>query len=134
MLIQVLEDAGADVTDSTALAGTVATREALVNGQIDVYMEYTGTGWITHLGNADPIPDPQEQWQAVKDADLEQNGIAWLGLRTDEQHVLAGPSTPTAPTSSRRSRTGRTSRARTRRRPRSASSRSSTTGTTGCRG
>ena len=78
MLIQVLEDAGADVTDSTALAGTVATREALVSGQIDVYMEYTGTGWITHLGNADPIPEPQEQWQAVKDADLEENGIAWL--------------------------------------------------------
>ena len=78
MLIQVLEDAGADVTDSTNLAGTVAAREALTSGQVDVYMEYTGTGWITHLGNPDPIPDPQEQWQAVKDADLEQNGVAWL--------------------------------------------------------
>ena len=76
--LKVLEDAGAEVVDSTNLAGTVATREALLSGQIDMYWEYTGTGWITHLGNTEAIPDSQEQWQAVKDQDAEENGVAWL--------------------------------------------------------
>lgn len=74
----VLSDAGADVTNRCNIQGTEATRQALLSGEIDTYWEYTGTGWITHLGNTDPIPDSQEQWQAVKDADLEQNQIVWL--------------------------------------------------------
>ncbi len=39
--------------------------------------EYTGTAWITYLGNSKPITDPLKQWQAVRDADL-KNGITWL--------------------------------------------------------
>lgn len=39
--------------------------------------EYTGTAWITYLGNSRPIPNPQQQWQAVHDADL-KNGLTWL--------------------------------------------------------
>ena len=28
-----------------------AARKALESGEIDMYWEYTGTGWITHLGH-----------------------------------------------------------------------------------
>jgi osmoprotectant transport system substrate-binding protein len=76
--IAALEDAGATVTDQTGLAGSVAVREALLAGEIDMYWEYTGTGWITHLGETEPIPDSQEQYEAVAERDRQENGIEWL--------------------------------------------------------
>jgi len=76
--LQALEAAGADVEDQIGLAGTVAAREALTSGAIDMYWEYTGTGWITHLGETEPIPDAREQYDAVAEADLEQNEVQWL--------------------------------------------------------
>jgi len=76
--IQALEARGATVTDNTGLPSTGAARRALESGEIDVYWEYTGTGWITHLGHADPIPDAQEQYEAVAEEDLEKNDIEWL--------------------------------------------------------
>ena len=74
----VLSDAGADVTNRCNIQGTEATRAALLSGDIDTYWEYTGTGWITHLGHPDAIQDSQEQFDAVKAEDLEVNGIEWL--------------------------------------------------------
>jgi len=78
MAIQMLEQAGASVDDNTNIVGSANTRAALESGDIDLYWEYTGTGWITYLGETEPIADPQEQFEAVRDADLEQNGIVWL--------------------------------------------------------
>ncbi|PBC63509.1 glycine/betaine ABC transporter substrate-binding protein [Streptomyces sp. Tue6028] len=69
--------AGADVLDRTGIQGSIGAREALKNGDADAMYEYTGTAWITYLGNSKPIPDPQEQWQAVHEADL-KNGVTWL--------------------------------------------------------
>jgi len=76
--LQVLENAGATVNDQIGLAGTVAARKALESGEIDMYWEYTGTGWITHLGHTDPIPDRQKQFEAVAKEDLAKNDIKWL--------------------------------------------------------
>lgn len=77
LTIQLLEANGFDVEDNTGLAGSTVARDALVNGDIDMYWEYTGTGLITYLGHEDPITDPQECYETVKDEDLE-NGITWL--------------------------------------------------------
>jgi osmoprotectant transport system substrate-binding protein len=76
--LQALEAAGATVNDQIGLAGTVAARKALESGEIDMYWEYTGTGWITHLGHTKPIPDRQKQFEAVAKEDLEKNSIEWL--------------------------------------------------------
>jgi osmoprotectant transport system substrate-binding protein len=76
--LQVLENAGATVNDQIGLAGTVAARKALESGDIDMYWEYTGTGWITHLGHTKPIPDRQKQFEAVAKEDLAKNDIKWL--------------------------------------------------------
>jgi osmoprotectant transport system substrate-binding protein len=76
--IQALEARGATVKDETGLPSTGAARRALESGEIDMYWEYTGTGWITHLGHTDPIPDAQEQYEAVAEEDLEKNDIEWL--------------------------------------------------------
>jgi osmoprotectant transport system substrate-binding protein len=71
------EAAGADVLDRTAIQGSIGAREAVKSGDADGMYEYTGTAWITYLGNSKPITDPMKQWQAVRDADL-KNGLTWL--------------------------------------------------------
>ena len=47
MMLMVLQDAGYAVEDKTALGGSRAVRDALVNGEIDIYPEYTGTALFT---------------------------------------------------------------------------------------
>ncbi|MFJ5263539.1 glycine betaine ABC transporter substrate-binding protein [Streptomyces sp. NPDC088387] len=71
------EAAGAEVLDRTGIQGSIGAREAVKKGEADGMYEYTGTAWITYLGNAKPIADPIKQWEAVRDADLE-NGLTWL--------------------------------------------------------
>lgn len=73
-----LEEAGASVNDEIGLAGTAIVREALLAGEIDLYWEYTGTGWITHLGETEPVEGADAQYEAVAERDLEENGIRWL--------------------------------------------------------
>jgi osmoprotectant transport system substrate-binding protein len=87
--LQALEAAGATVNDQIGLAGTVAARKALESGEIDMYWEYTGTGWITHLGHTDPIPDRQKQFEAVAKEDLEKNGIQWLSPPSPANNTYA---------------------------------------------
>ncbi|TCJ20588.1 glycine betaine ABC transporter substrate-binding protein [Rubrobacter taiwanensis] len=76
--ILALENAGAEVADQTGITGSVAVREALLIGEIDMYWEYTGTGWTVHLGETEPPDTPEEQYEAVAERDLEENGIRWL--------------------------------------------------------
>ncbi len=79
MMVQALEAAGANVDDKVNLGGTAVAREALLSGDIDVYMEYNGTGWTVHLGQEDPSFDPDELTTAVREQDLAENDIVWVG-------------------------------------------------------
>jgi len=76
--IEVLSAADATVIDRTGMGGNEAVRQALEEGEIDLYWEYTATGWLVHLSETRSIPDPQAQYEAVKKKDLEENDIAWL--------------------------------------------------------
>ena len=49
----------------------------MLDGEVEVQWEYTGTGWLNYLGMPTGIPDRQEQYEAVRDADL-ANGLTWL--------------------------------------------------------
>ncbi|WAZ22063.1 glycine betaine ABC transporter substrate-binding protein [Streptomyces cinnabarinus] len=71
------EAAGAEVLDRTGIQGSIGAREAVRSGDADGMYEYTGTAWITYLGNSEPIDDPRGQWEAVREADL-KNGLTWL--------------------------------------------------------
>ncbi|MCD2263411.1 glycine betaine ABC transporter substrate-binding protein [Dietzia aurantiaca] len=73
-----LAAAGMEVSDMSSLAGSNSFRQALVTGQVDIGMEYTGTAWMSYLGNDEPVRDPQQQWEAVRDADLAEHDIRWL--------------------------------------------------------
>ncbi|WGW13400.1 glycine betaine ABC transporter substrate-binding protein [Saxibacter everestensis] len=68
--------AGFEVEDMTNVPGSQPVRELMVSGRADMTWEYTGTAWLTYLAEAEGIPDQQEQWQAVHDADL-KNGLTW---------------------------------------------------------
>ncbi|WP_047866223.1 glycine betaine ABC transporter substrate-binding protein [Rubrobacter aplysinae] len=76
--VKSLESTGASVTDQVGLASTNAARSALVNGDIDMYWEYTGTNYITHLGNTDPPDDSQKLFDTVQETELQENDIRLL--------------------------------------------------------
>ena len=72
-----LQAAGFDVTDRSGIPGAAPARAAMLDGEVEVQWEYTGTGWLNYLGMPTGIPDRQEQYEAVRDADL-ANGLTWL--------------------------------------------------------
>ena len=76
--IQALQAAGAKTADKTNINGTTNTRNALTSGEIDMYWEYTGTGWITHLKHTTPITSEQGQFDAVAKEDQSKNQITWV--------------------------------------------------------
>lgn len=59
--------------------GTSNIHPAIVSGQIDMYPEYTGTGWLLVL-KKNPIYEPQKLYEAVKQAYDETYDIHWSGL------------------------------------------------------
>jgi glycine betaine/choline ABC-type transport system substrate-binding protein len=59
--------------------GTANIHPAIVSGEIDMYPEYTGTGWLLVL-KEEPIYDPQKLYEAVKKAYDETYNIHWSGL------------------------------------------------------
>jgi osmoprotectant transport system substrate-binding protein len=73
-----LTAAGADTEDLSNIQGSPVVRQALEVGDVDLYWEYTGTSWINYQQETEPLPDEQAQYDAVKKADLERFGIAWL--------------------------------------------------------
>lgn len=78
MALIVLKAAGADVEDLTNIPGSAAARQAHLQGDIDAMWEYTGTGWLVYLGNEKPVQGKEEQYEAVREADLEANDLVWL--------------------------------------------------------
>ncbi|TRM10588.1 glycine/betaine ABC transporter substrate-binding protein [Lentibacillus cibarius] len=72
-----LEENGYDVEEKKGM-GSTALRKALENGQVDFYWEYTGTALVQYL-NADPIIDPADSLEKLKELDKE-NDIIWTNM------------------------------------------------------
>jgi osmoprotectant transport system substrate-binding protein len=73
-----LQKNGFEVTEKFGL-GTKVLRNGLTTGQMDIYPEYTGTGWAVHLQHKDNAPNnPDILYQKVKNEDYEKNNIVWL--------------------------------------------------------
>lgn len=78
LAVILLRGAGADAPDLTNIPGSSSARQALIEDQVQMQWEYTGTAWIAYLGESDPIPDEQKQYEAVRDRDLEEHQLIWL--------------------------------------------------------
>ena len=59
--------------------GTSNIHPAMVSGEIDLYPEYTGTGWMFVL-EQDLINDPSALYEAVKKGYKDKFNIVWSGL------------------------------------------------------
>jgi len=84
-----LEAAGAKPVDKTNIQGSNNTRLALTGGAVDLYWEYTGTGWISYLKQTKPIPDPQKQYDAVLAADAAKGVTWWDRAPANNTYALA---------------------------------------------
>ncbi|MGX9296692.1 glycine betaine ABC transporter substrate-binding protein [Tsukamurella paurometabola] len=73
----ILQAAGAEITDLTNAPGSMSSRQAMVSGAADVSWEYTGTIWVSYLGQTETISDSTALWNRVRDAER-ANGIEVL--------------------------------------------------------
>lgn len=71
-----LEDAGITV-ERIFDVGSSVIHTSIVNNEIDIYPEYTGTGLISILGH-DPVTNPDEVYNIVKDEYESKFKITWL--------------------------------------------------------
>jgi osmoprotectant transport system substrate-binding protein len=75
---QLLENAGFTVERKLNLGGTPVAQAALVNGDIDLYPEYTSTGLQTVLKNTDRFTDPKQIITTVRKGYEDQFKLTWL--------------------------------------------------------
>jgi len=77
MYALLLENGGYQVERKINLGGTPVVQQALINEEVDLYPEYTGTGLLTVL-KLPVMTDPAEVFQAVKAGYEEQFNLTWL--------------------------------------------------------
>lgn len=82
IIIAMLRADGFGVVDRSQLGTTDVNRKALLNGEIDVYPEYTGTA-LTQFFAKDKLPlslskDATASYDTVKRLDKQENDIVWL--------------------------------------------------------
>lgn len=85
IVLAVLDDAGFAVEDRTSLGGSQVNRDSLVNGEIDVYAEYTGTALFNYFSDVAWTNIPQEaygdrvlSYALVSSYDAVLNDLVWL--------------------------------------------------------
>lgn len=80
MMVIALRNAGYEVEDNTfGYVGTVNGRTALLEGETDIYMDYTGRG-LSLIKDVDInlFRDLEEAWVTVSTWDKEHNNLIWL--------------------------------------------------------
>ncbi len=77
MVALLMENGGFKVDRKIGLGGTVICHEAIVRGDINVYVEYTGTG-LTAILKRPVEKDPEQVYQIVKKDYEEKFKLTWL--------------------------------------------------------
>ncbi|MFP4301207.1 MAG: glycine betaine ABC transporter substrate-binding protein [Alkalispirochaetaceae bacterium] len=89
MISLLLEDAGIPTNQQFGMSSQ-AVRNALETQQVDIYADYTGTGWLVYLGHDEAINDPAELWEELKAEDESENDIIWFERTpVDNTYALA---------------------------------------------
>jgi glycine betaine/choline ABC-type transport system substrate-binding protein len=78
ILAQALTLEGASVEQFVELQDVDFLREALIDDEIDAYLEYNSTAWSLHLDQDDEVSDGAELTTQVAALDLETNDIRWV--------------------------------------------------------
>ena len=94
MIALMLEEEGLSVDRKLNLGGSFICHNALTTGQMDVYVEYTGTA-LTAILKEDVVHDPAQVYRRVSEEYERRFGLAWgaplgfnntyaLAMRSDE--------------------------------------------------
>jgi osmoprotectant transport system substrate-binding protein len=85
IMLVALDDAGYAVEDRTNLGSTQVNRDALVNGEIDLYAEYTGTALYNYFSDVewaeiptDAYGDRSLGYALISSYDAALNDLVWL--------------------------------------------------------
>lgn len=79
IILQVLKAHGIPTTDRTQLGATAIVRQALIEGQIDIYPEYTGNAAFFFGQQSLPVwKDPEAAYETARALDLRANNLVWL--------------------------------------------------------
>jgi|SRR3954452_22623532 osmoprotectant transport system substrate-binding protein len=80
MMVLALKDAGFEVKDNTfGYTGTANGRTALLEGETDIYMDYTGRGLSLIEGvDKELYHDVETAWKSVSTWDAKTNNLIWL--------------------------------------------------------
>jgi osmoprotectant transport system substrate-binding protein len=79
MMVALLKEDGFNVIDKTEFGTPEILRQALVSGEVDLVLDYTGSGQYYHEGNnADEWSDATKGYELTKKLDKEVNNIIWL--------------------------------------------------------
>lgn len=88
-----------DVRHAADLGGTQVCWAALQSGEVDLVVDYTGTGWTVLLGETEVVADPLEAFLRVQEAFSVRHDVEWtapfglnntyaLALRRDRAEAL----------------------------------------------
>lgn len=80
MIVMLLENEGLKVIDKTQTGTSEIVRSAILAGEIDIYPEYTGSGYYFFPGKSefDLWKDLEKGYNKVAQLDKEANNIIWL--------------------------------------------------------
>lgn len=79
VIVQTLRNAGIEVENRIQLGATNIVRQALINGEIDIYPEYTGNGAFFFDQADSPVwKNAEKGYQQVRELDKAENNIIWL--------------------------------------------------------
>lgn len=78
MIVLMLRDAGFNVIDMTEFGTPDILRQALVSGEVDLVLDYTGSGQYYHTVSQDVWSDAAAGYAETRRLDIEANDIFWL--------------------------------------------------------
>lgn len=79
MMVLVLEDNGFKVNDKTEFGTPDILRKALLGKEVDLVLDYTGSGQYYHESKDSAIwSDAQKGYEMTKKLDREKNNLVWL--------------------------------------------------------
>lgn len=79
MMVILLEQDGFEVIDKTEFGTPDILRKALIAGEVDLVLDYTGSGQYYHdVEDTDVWSDAREGYLLTKKLDKEKNNIIWL--------------------------------------------------------
>jgi osmoprotectant transport system substrate-binding protein len=91
IVLQVLRQQGIPVMDRTQLGPTSIVRRALLNGDLDIYPEYTGNAAFFFHRESDPVfRDAAKAYALAASLDLAANRLVWLTPAPADNHWAIG--------------------------------------------